>query len=174
MLFRLLLLRLRVRKAPAVSLWDQTETPFRVLPTDLDVLRHMNNGRYLTLLDLGRLDLMMRSGFGRIVSDHGWYSVVSAQTISYKRSLTLWQRFVVRTRVLGVDERSTYMEQEFVRGDTVVARAVIQARFLRKTGGTISGAEVLAVCPEPMPEDMVLPEWVTTWADEVRISSSAS
>ena len=33
-----------------------------VLPNDLDTNLHMNNGRYLTLMDLGRLDLFVRSG----------------------------------------------------------------------------------------------------------------
>ncbi len=35
---------------------------FRVLPTDLDVLGHMNNGVYLSIMDLGRMDLLQRSG----------------------------------------------------------------------------------------------------------------
>ena len=36
------------------------------LPTDIDILRHMNNGRYLSLFDLGRWDLLIRTGlFGR-------------------------------------------------------------------------------------------------------------
>ena len=30
----------------------------RVWPNDLDTNAHMNNGRYLTLMDLGRFDLM--------------------------------------------------------------------------------------------------------------------
>ena len=29
------------------------------LPTDIDLLRHMNNGRYLSLFDLGRWDLLV-------------------------------------------------------------------------------------------------------------------
>ena len=32
------------------------------LPTDIDLLRHMNNGRYLSLFDLGRWDLLVRTG----------------------------------------------------------------------------------------------------------------
>ena len=39
----------------------------RVCPGDLDTSLHMNNGRYWTLMDLGRTDLMLRSGFWRAV-----------------------------------------------------------------------------------------------------------
>jgi len=171
--FRLLLLRLRTRTGPRLSLWDEARTPFRVTLTDLDPLRHVNNGKYLSMLDLGRLDLMIRSGFWSSLTDRGWYPVVAAQTITYKRSLTLGQRFELVTRVLGVDERSVYLEQTFVRRGKVIARAVVQGRFLRKTGGTVSPAELLDAVGGA-PSDLALPEWVHEWAGAVRISSDAA
>ncbi|WP_242089608.1 acyl-CoA thioesterase [Curtobacterium sp. DN_7.5] len=175
--FRLLLLTLRTRTARrrtgrGTSLWDEARTPFRVALTDLDPLRHVNNGKYLSLLDLGRYDLLTRSGFWQAATDRGWYAVVAAQTITYKRSLTLGQRFVLRTRVLAMDERSVYMEQTFVRRDGVIARAVVQARFLHRDGGHVTPAELLALTGAP-PRDLTVPDWVRVWADAVRISSTA-
>ncbi len=175
--FRLLLLALRTRVARArpgrrTSLWDETTTSFRVTLTDLDPLRHVNNGKYLSLLDLGRFDLLTRSGFWQAATRRGWYAVVAAQTITYKRSLTLGQRFALRTRVLAMDERSVYMEQTFVRRDAVVARAVVQARFLHRDGGHVTPSELLAVTG-PSPRDLSAPDWVRDWADAVRISSGA-
>lgn len=170
--FRLLLLRLRTRRARPLSLRDEARTPFRVTLTDLDPLRHVNNGKYLSMLDLGRMDLMLRSGFWQSLTDRGWYPVVAAQTITYKRSLTLGQRFELVTRVLGVDERSAYMEQTFTRRGTVVARAVVQARFLRTSGGTVSTEELMEALGGA-PEDRTLPAWVHDWAGAVRISSTA-
>ena len=38
---------------------------FTVLPNDLDTNLHMNNGRYLTIMDLGRTDALVRSEIGR-------------------------------------------------------------------------------------------------------------
>jgi YbgC/YbaW family acyl-CoA thioester hydrolase len=171
--FRLLLLTLRVRLTPRrrLSLWDESRTPFRVTLTDLDPLRHVNNGKYLSLLDLGRLELLLRSGAWQVYGERGWYSVVAAQTITYKRSLTLGQRFELRSRVLGVDERAVYLEQTFVRRGDVVARAVVQARFLRRTGGSVPPDEVLAATGGS-PRDLTLPSWVTAWAEAVRISGA--
>ncbi|WFR67438.1 thioesterase family protein [Curtobacterium flaccumfaciens] len=175
--FRLFLLQLRIRLRPTIggrrpSLWDEVRTPFRVTLTDLDPLRHVNNGKYLSMLDLGRLDLMVRSGFWGEIAEHGWYPVVSAQTITYKRSLTLGQRFELVTRVLGVDDRAVYLEQTFVRRGSVVARAVVQGRFLRKTGGTVPTAELLEAAGGA-DRDLALPEWVHDWAGATRISSAA-
>lgn len=175
--FRLFLLRLRVRLRPSIggrrpSLWDEVRTPFRVTLTDLDPLRHVNNGKYLSMLDLGRLDLMLRSGFWGEIAERGWYPVVSAQTITYKRSLTLGQRFELVTRVIGLDDRAAYLEQTFVRRGMVVARAVVQARFLRRAGGTVPPSELLAAAGEPG-HDLTLPDWVHEWAGATRISSAA-
>ena len=141
--FRLLLFMLRVRRRSRLSIWDTSHVTFRVNPADLDVQRHMNNGRYLTLMDLGRMDLMLRSRFWQRISARGWYPVVAGQSITYRRSLLLWQRFDLASRVIGHDERWIYMEQVFRRDGTVVADAIVRARFLRRTGGSVPIDEVL-------------------------------
>src|SRR5690625_2862882 len=63
MYLRLLLFMIRVRFASRLSIWDTSHTAFRVNLADLDVQRHMNNGRFLSIMDLGRMDLMLRSRF---------------------------------------------------------------------------------------------------------------
>jgi YbgC/YbaW family acyl-CoA thioester hydrolase len=165
MYLRLLLFLLRVRAKSSLGIWDISHASFRVNPADLDVQRHMNNGRYLSIMDLGRMDLMLRSGFWKKVTDAGWYPVVAGQTITYRRSLTLGQKFDLATRVIGYDERWIYMEQVFRRGDTVIADAIVRARFLRTSGGSVDVDEVLALTG-PAPEDLVLPEWVQEWNRE--------
>jgi len=87
------------RRSP-VSPFGPCLTPFRVWFTDLDPLLHMNNGIYLCIMDLGRLDLMIRSGLWRVVNAQRWYTVVVAETIQFRRSLNLFQRFTISTRVL--------------------------------------------------------------------------
>lgn len=111
--FRLLVFMIRVRFRSRLSMWDTSRTSFRVNPADLDVQRHMNNGRYLTLMDLGRMDLMLRSGFWKRLTAQGWYPVVAGQSITYRKSLVLWQKFDIASRVLGHDDRWIYMEQVF-------------------------------------------------------------
>ena len=160
--FRLLVFMIRVRFRSRLTMWDTSHVRFRVNPLDLDVQRHMNNGRYLTLMDLGRMDLMLRSGFWKLVTEKGWFPVVAGQSITYRRSLTLGQRFDLSSRVLGHDDRWIYMEQVFRVGDTVCADAIIRARFLRRTGGSVDIDDVLELVG-PVPEDVQVPDWVVAW-----------
>ena len=47
-----------------------------VFPNDLDIYGHMNNGRYLTLMDLGRMDLIVRTGLGKTAGQNRWKPLV--------------------------------------------------------------------------------------------------
>ena len=71
-----------------------------VLPNDLDIYRHVNNGRYLTLMDLGRMDLFLRTGLVEAIKGAGWNPVLSAAQVRYRRELRLWQRFRLETRIV--------------------------------------------------------------------------
>lgn len=166
--FRLISLFIRARRGRRMSVWDVAKTPFRVTLSDLDLMRHMNNGKYLSILDLGRMDLMIRSGFWAKLSEAGWYPVVAGQTITYRKSLRLGQRFDVHTRVLGFDDRAIYVEQTVCVGSTVYAQAVIRTRFLKKTGGTVE-VEELRELAGGFPDDLELPEWVRRWSESARI-----
>lgn len=165
--FRFLLLMLRTRRARRISIWDTSRTTFRVLPNDLDLLGHMNNGRYLTLMDLARMDLMLRSGMWKRLTERDWYPVVAGQSISYRRSLNPGMRFEIHTRIIGLDEHGSYLEQTFVHRGDVYAQAIVRARFLKKSGGRVSDEELLALIGE-LPEHLTLPEWVSRWGAENR------
>lgn len=143
------------------------DTQFRVWPNDLDALLHVNNGVYLTLMDLGRTDLLLRSNAYHAVRKQGWYPVLAAETIRFKKSLTLFQKFTIRTRVVGWDERSIYLEQQFLSKGKLVAKAVVDARFLKKKGGNVAPAELLAFLniEHNRPD---LPDWVATWVQSNR------
>lgn len=108
----------------------------RVLPNDLDVFAHMNNGRYLTLMDLGRLALMHRIGLLRACRQRGWYPLVRGIEIEYIRPLTPWRRFRLHTRLISWDRKWVYLEQRFTVGETLHARAHVRG-LLRGPGGNV-------------------------------------
>jgi acyl-CoA thioesterase FadM len=87
---------------------------FRVWLHDLDLSIHMNNGRYLTLMDLGRLDVLVRSGLWREVLRHRWTPIASAITVRFQRELRPFQKFRLETRLLCWDASLVVMEQTFV------------------------------------------------------------
>src|SRR5579884_1780374 len=99
MILRLLWIYLCAHVRPACHPLGPCLTPFMVLPTDLDIFRHVNNGIYFSIMDLARVDMIVRSGLLKVMRKARLRPVVAAETIRFRRSLTLFQRFNVETRV---------------------------------------------------------------------------
>jgi len=175
LLLRLFAILLFGRRRGSLQMLDLCETPFRVLPNDLDVQMHMTNGRYFTILDLGRVDLMLRNGLWPRLKAAGWYPVVTQETMRFYRSLELWDRYLVRTRVIGWDDKSILLEQAFVRDGIEVASGIVKARFLKRKGGMVATSELmeLAGIAHASPP---LPEWIAQWsaADGGRVKPIAA
>lgn len=137
---------------------------FRVWPHDLDLSVHMNNGRYLTLMDLGRLDAMLRSGLWRAALNNGWTPIASAITIRFRRELRPFQAFRLKTRILCWDESHVVMEQVFEiaggpRDGQIAARALFKGGLYdRASKAFIPVSKLLqtigitAESPKPTPE----------------------
>ena len=118
---------------------------FRVWPNDLDTNLHMNNGRYLTLMDLGRVDMMIRAGLARTIMREKWMPVIAGISMIYRRSLSPFERYRLETRMLGWDDRWVYLEQTFIRANgDLAARGFVKAAFL-KGGIRISNAEIARI-----------------------------
>lgn len=148
----LLLKRLFVLKKN--GLFDECDTRFRVNLSDLDVNFHMNNGRYLTLMDLGRIDLMLRAGVFWTLVTKGYYPVVASQSIRFKKSLEPFQAFELITQVESWSERDFFMSQKFmVKGD-LVAEGYIRGRF-KKRGqkGSVTTPELFRAIGHDYPGD---------------------
>ena len=129
---------------------------------DLDELRHMNNGAYLSQLDHARQELVVRTGLWKRMRDAGMYPVVGAQAIAYRKSLELGQKYVIESRFLGLDDRAAYLEQRFVVDGEVYARAYVQGRFLYDKGGTVPMDELSRVSGMD-PVAHPIPEWLHDW-----------
>ena len=163
MLLRTLLMMITSRRKPRKDFREVGRITMRVMPNDLDLLRHVNNGIYLSLMDLGRMDLMIRTGKWQELGRRGWYPVAASVTVTYRRSLRLWQKYTLETRLIGFDEKAMYVEQRFVRHNEVYVNAIMRARFLKKSGGTVTIAELgelAGIDPTTMP----IPEWIAAWA----------
>ena len=104
----------------------------RVLPNDLDLNLHMNNGRFLSVMDLGRLDLLIRTDLARALFQHRWQPLVGGVNIRYKQSLMPFQRYQLKTKVIGWDEKWFYIEQRFMLKNRTVAVALVKALFRGK------------------------------------------
>ena len=112
---RLLCYLLRVRWRPSIKTSSERSVlRFRAWPLDLDLSLHVNNGRYLTLMDLGRLDFMVGAGLWRAVLRNRWTPIAGHVLIRFRRELRLFQRFRLETRLVTWDDTMVVMEQRFV------------------------------------------------------------
>ena len=136
---------------------------FRVLPNDLDPNWHLNNGRYLTVMDLGRLDLTLHSGLMRQVLRRRWMPVLGGATITYHRPLKLFQRYTLTTRIVGWDAKWIYIEQTFDSRGKRAATALVKG-LIRGREGSIPTAEVMASVGSTIPSPD-LPEPVRRWIE---------
>lgn len=164
------------RRGPKLGFGDVSRSRFRVVPTDLDILRHMNNGVYLSIMDVARFDMLMQNGVMAIFNRLGWYPVVVAETISFRKSLQLWQRFTIESKILGFDDQAVFLEQRFVRpgpdgAPEVYARAVVRARILKKSGGVVKVAEIAEASGTDI-NDFTLPEQLRLWGEASRLPST--
>jgi acyl-CoA thioesterase FadM len=165
LLLRLLLLLLTYRLRPRCAPLGAARKTFVVWPPDLDVLGHVNNGVYLTMLDVARVDLLLRSGRAGALRARGFYPVVAAETIRFRRSLKLFQRFETETQIVGWDEKALLLRHRFIRGAETVAEAFVRWRFLRRGGGTVPSDEVLEALGHAGPSPQ-LPAWIDAWNRE--------
>ena len=144
-----------------VSAFEETEITMRVMPVDLDLLMHVNNGVYFSFMDFGRWNAIFRNNVYDTAKKNGWYSVVAGETIKFKRSLKLWDKFTLKTRIVGHDEKYFFIEQKFLLRNQEMARGLVKVRFLKKAGGTVAVSDVLR---ELKLEEKHAPELSSDWA----------
>lgn len=170
------LLRALLRPRPPVpgqGILDPSVTRMRVRPPDLDIYLHVNNGTYLQMMDVARTNYIADIGGFPLLKQARWYPVVAAQTVSYRRSLTLGQSFEITTRVVGWDARVVYLEQIFTRGAEHVARGMVAGRFLtRGTNDRVPAPQVIGLLDRDVPSPE-LPEDIALWARAVDVAHRA-
>lgn len=147
LIFRMLYVLLVSRGKPRLPIgYSDSTLTFRVLPNDIDINMHMNNGRYLTICDLSRLDIFIRSGLAKTMLKHKWMPVITEHTMRYKRSLGLFQKYHISTKIVDWNEKTFQMEHAFtsVLSGRVVAEGISKGCVVHK-GVVIPPLEVMDV-----------------------------
>ena len=158
------LLRERIRNAT-----DASVVSLRVWPTDLDLAGHVNNGRYATIMDLGRLDLLVRRGLLGSLIRHRWRPLVGSSVLRFEKSLGPFARYDLHTRLVCWDDKWFFFEQLFEKRGEVCVRALVKT-VVKSPAGTVRPSDVLrsagveALSP-PMPPAVV------AWMELDRLAS---
>ena len=158
---RLLLTLLRAWRAPRLEPGETLERSLRVLPNDLDVNGHMNNGRYLTVIDLMLVEYFVRTGFAAAMLRQGWRPMAGGSFISYRRGLKPFEAYTLRFRLDASDAHWNYMRFEFVRGKRVCAAGYMKGAAVARAG-LVPNAVSYAAMGRRAPE-AALPAPVRDW-----------
>lgn len=152
------------------SLFAETSLRLRVLPNDLDINGHMNNGRYFTIMDLGRFDLVLRTGLMKLMMAEKSVPVLGSAKIRFRLPLMPFEPYDLVTRIVGFDDKWAYIEQKFVKVSgtktgAVAAIAILKGSFYsHKNKTTVPTKELLHLIghDEPSP---ALPDYVLKWIE---------
>jgi acyl-CoA thioesterase FadM len=134
LIFRLIWLFVSAPWRKRIELSDESELTLRVLPTDLDINMHLTNARYLSIMDLGRTELIIQTGMLKKILKRRWLPVVAVANLKFYKQINPFQRYKLLTKVIGWDEKWFYIEQRFVIEEKLAAVGVIKGLFRSKNG----------------------------------------
>jgi acyl-CoA thioesterase FadM len=151
----------RHRNDPPIGLTDVHTSQHICWPWDLDIWRELNNGRTLTLFDMGRISGGRRSGFFQALSQGGWGLAVAGASVRYRKRIKAFDRITMLSRGVGWDERFIYMEQSmWVRGQP--ACHVLIRSAITSDAGIVAPARLIALMGRDVTSPP-LPDWVMAW-----------
>ena len=90
---------------------DEDRLRMRVWPNDIDINLHMNNARYLNIMDYARTHLLARTRLLEHIIHSRWQPLVGAVWITYRRSLPLFSGFQLTSRLACWDEHGSTLSR---------------------------------------------------------------
>lgn len=125
------------------------------------MLGELNNGRTLTLFDLGRLPLFRRTGMWRATRQKRWALTMAGTSVRYRRRVRAFDRLTMVSGFSGRDSRFFYITQSFWRDGEATTSALYRAA-VTSPDGIVPPQTVLDAMMQP-DWNPALPRWITDW-----------
>lgn len=149
-------------RGQTMGLFDTHVSHHICWPWDLDPWMELNNGRTLTLYDLGRMPFSRRIGLHGALRAQGWGMTVAGSAPRYRRRVRMFHRFELHTRLIGWDGRFVYTEQAMWRGGEALNHILL--RLAATDGrGIVHPDNLIAAMGHPGMESPVMADWVQAW-----------
>mgnify|MGYP000498272001 CR=1 FL=1 len=153
---------LRCRKLSPLAPGETHVNHMRALPWDIDPFGDLNNGRIITLSDVGRIGLAQRTGLIRAMRTNRWGLAMAGSAPHYRRRVTMWEKLAFHSTLVAHDQRFFFIEHTlYASGEpaaNVMCRTVITSR-----GKIVPPTNVLAATGVEG-WNPPIPEWVEKWA----------
>lgn len=138
---RLLLGLIKARFRSKIQATETTSFEFHVWITDIDI-SVMNHASLLTVMEVGRIDFMVRTDFFKIATKNKWFFPSQALTVQYYRPLKIFQKAELQTKLSYVDEKWIYLEQRVIRNGKDVAGCLVKST-IKKGRETVPTSEII-------------------------------
>lgn len=160
----------RHRRSAPLSIGDQHVSHHYCMPWDIDLWMELNNGRTLTLFDLGRVPMFRRLGVVHLLRERGWGAVIAGASVRYRRRVLAFERIEMRSRLVCWDDRFFYMEQSMWKKNGDCANHVLLRSAITGPEGIVPPGEAMKALGPDAPDAPPIPDWVTAWiaADQTR------
>ncbi|SEO59172.1 Acyl-CoA thioesterase FadM [Salinihabitans flavidus] len=152
----------RHRRDPPLPLTGVHVSHHRCWPWDIDMWVELNNGRTLTLYDLGRIPLARRVGLIAALRANRWGLTMAGVSVRYRRRIRTFERVTMTSRALCWDARFIYLEQAMWKADGACANHALYRSAVTGPGGLVPPATVLAAMGQPEASPP-MPDWVQAW-----------
>ena len=133
------------------------------MPWDIDLWRELNNGRTLTIFDLGRIPLAGRAGLITVLRKNKWGMAIAGASIRYRRRVRAFDRIEMRSAFVGRDARFLYVAQAMSCRGEAVSSALIRSA-VTSAEGIVATSRVMAAMGAP-DWDRPLPAWIEAWTE---------
>ena len=150
------------RNLPKIGITDIHESRHRCWPWDIDFWNELNNGRTLTLYDLGRIPLAMRVGMWTALRENGWGLTMAGVSVRYRRRIRPFESFTMRSRGVCWDDKFFYIEQSMWKKNGECANHALYRSAIVDGKGIVAPA-LMAEAMGLDPVSPHMPGWVQSW-----------
>ena len=150
------------RQAPLDNLTDTHVSHHICWPHDLDIWMELNNGRALSLYDLGRTAMAQRAGLITLLRQNKWAITIAGSSTRFRRRIRMFEKFEMRSRTLCWDGKFIYLEQSMWKKNGECASHVLYRSAVTDRNGLIPPEKVLQAMGRQQASPEV-PGWVAEW-----------
>lgn len=154
----------RHRNDPEIGVFDTHVSHHICWPWDLDMFAELNNGRMLTLYDMGRMPLAGRIGLVKALRANRWGLTIAGSTARYRRRVRAFDRITMKSRGLCWDERFFYIEQSMWLSNGECASHVLYRSAVTDKNGIVDPERIVEAVGY-QGEKPAMPDWVSRWVE---------
>jgi len=162
-IFRLIKDLLKARRMAPLDLTETHVSNHICWPWDLDIWLELNNGRAMTLYDLGRTMQAQRVGLISALRQNRWGMTVAGSSVRFRQRIRGFERFEMRSRAVAWDDKFIYLEQSMWKKNGSCASHVMLRTALTDKDGIVSPTRVLAAMGRADQQPFEMPDWIDAW-----------